>query len=147
MAQLCDAPAIGTVDALAFASVARKLLSNAVGEVDPTTIDGMDTTRFACVYAFVLLSRAVQTLEAETGFTLTAGHAPTQFAAPQANPELVALVGDLRKAVAERAAAIDAKEWLVDEWRHRWPAAPDEITLPGRGHDPAPKETWRGGRS
>ncbi|WP_146148970.1 hypothetical protein [Pseudaminobacter soli (ex Li et al. 2025)] len=55
----------------------------------------------------------------------------THLAEPQANPELVALVSKLRDAKAERDAAKDAKEWLVDEWRHLWPLAPEEITLRG----------------
>ncbi|WP_378947745.1 hypothetical protein [Mesorhizobium sp. ANAO-SY3R2] len=55
----------------------------------------------------------------------------TQLAAPQANPEFVSLFSDLKKAVAEKTAAKDAREWIIDEWRHRWPPAPDEITLPG----------------
>lgn len=49
----------------------------------------------------------------------------------QANPELLSLFRALDEAVAEKAAAKAAKEWLVDEWQHRWPLAPDEIALPG----------------
>lgn len=33
----------------------------------------------------------------------------------------------LLDAKAEVAAAEDALEWLADEWRHRWPLAPEEI--------------------
>lgn len=51
--------------------------------------------------------------------------------APVANPELVALLGDLKAAKDELAWAEDAMEWLFDEWRHRWPLTPDEITLRG----------------
>lgn len=47
------------------------------------------------------------------------------------NPELIALSQEFKAAVAKKAAAVHAKEWLIDEWRHRWPLAPDEITLPG----------------
>jgi hypothetical protein len=70
---------------------------------------------------------------AATGAVATVAVAPVAEAAvaPQANPKLVALFGELKEAVVERAAAKDAKEWIVDEWWHRWPLAPDVITLPG----------------
>lgn len=71
---------------------------------------------------------------------------PIQLAAPQANPELIALFGDLKAAVAEKAAAKDAKEWLVDEWRHLWPLAPDEITYSGFTDKSDESEVDLGGR-
>lgn len=48
-------------------------------------------------------------------------------AAPAENPELIAAYDRFLAARAEVAAAEDALEWLVDEWRHRWPSAPEEI--------------------
>lgn len=48
-------------------------------------------------------------------------------AAPAENPELIAAYERFVVARAEVAAAEDALEWLVDEWRHLWPLAPDQI--------------------
>lgn len=48
-------------------------------------------------------------------------------ATPAENPELVAAYERFVAARAEVATAEDALEWLVDEWRHRWPSAPEEI--------------------
>jgi len=46
------------------------------------------------------------------------------------SPELVAAYADFVAACAVHRAAVDAMEWLADEWRHRWPLAPDRITWP-----------------
>lgn len=43
------------------------------------------------------------------------------------NPALMAAYDRFLAARAEVAAAEDALEWLVDEWRHLWPLAPAEI--------------------
>lgn len=43
------------------------------------------------------------------------------------NPALVAAYDDWRAAMNEFAAAKSELEWLVDEWRHLWPLAPEEI--------------------
>lgn len=43
------------------------------------------------------------------------------------NPALLAAYDRFLAARAEVAAAEDALEWLVDEWRHLWPLAPEEI--------------------
>lgn len=51
---------------------------------------------------------------------------PTQTAQAE-NPELLAAYDRFLAARAEVAAAEDALEWLVDEWRHLWPLAPEEI--------------------
>ena len=51
---------------------------------------------------------------------------PTQTAQDE-NPELLAAYDRFLAARAEVAAAEDALEWLVDEWRHLWPLAPEEI--------------------
>ena len=60
METLTVAPATGPLDALALAAVARKLLSSAVlGDSNPETIN----------YAFHLICRTVETLEAETGIS------------------------------------------------------------------------------
>ncbi|MCZ4430710.1 hypothetical protein O3S81_13475 [Agrobacterium sp. SOY23] len=43
------------------------------------------------------------------------------------NPDLLAAYARLQDAQAELHAAKDALEWIVDEWRHRWPLAPEEL--------------------
>ncbi|KSV84560.1 hypothetical protein N183_12095 [Sinorhizobium sp. Sb3] len=43
------------------------------------------------------------------------------------NPKLIAAYGRFLAARAEVADAEAALEWLVDEWRHLWPLAPEEI--------------------
>lgn len=44
-----------------------------------------------------------------------------------ASPELAEAHGRLLAALAEQQQAKDALEWLADEWRHRWPLAPEEL--------------------
>lgn len=48
-------------------------------------------------------------------------------AAPTENPKLLAAHEAVLAADAELKAARDALEWLVDEYRHLWPLAPEEI--------------------
>jgi len=67
----------------------------------------------ALALAAIPTSAAVAALPAET--------------APAENPELIAAYDRFLAARAEVAAAEDALEWLVDEWRHLWPLAPEEI--------------------
>lgn len=43
------------------------------------------------------------------------------------NPGLLKAYQRFLDARSEQVAAKDALEWLVDEWRHRWPLAPEEI--------------------
>ncbi|MDX3930301.1 MAG: hypothetical protein QHC90_31575, partial [Shinella sp.] len=52
----------------------------------------------------------------------------------QENPELLAAYKRFKAARAEVAAAKDALEWLVDEWRHRWPLAPEELLCCANAH-------------
>ncbi|PSJ53660.1 hypothetical protein C7I85_27955 [Mesorhizobium soli] len=72
---------------------------------------------------------------------------PAPAAETAAKPELVALLAELREAKAEKDAAIDAREWLIDEWRHLWPLAPEEITLPGHNEWDSQREVDLAGRS
>jgi hypothetical protein len=53
------------------------------------------------------------------------------------NHELISAYSDLLAARAELAAAEDALEWLADEWKHRWPLAPEEILW---GANSSPRE-------
>lgn len=45
------------------------------------------------------------------------------------NPELVAAYDRFTEAWAELKTAKANLDWLADEWRHRWPLAPEEILL------------------
>lgn len=45
------------------------------------------------------------------------------------NPDLLAAYGRLQDAQVELREAKDALEWIADEWRHRWPLAPEELLL------------------
>ncbi|MER8531709.1 hypothetical protein NKH61_10515 [Mesorhizobium sp. M1005] len=67
---------------------------------------------------------AASTAAAAVTATSVAGCAPVE------NPELVRLGNQLPDATAEYLAAREAIEWIAAEWKHRWPVAPDEITLP-----------------
>ena len=60
------------------------------------------------------------------------GGATAALAAPGAieAPELLQAVEAFHAALAERKAAEDALDWIADEWRHHWPLAPEEITVP-----------------
>jgi hypothetical protein len=44
-----------------------------------------------------------------------------------ASPALVEAYGRLRAAFVEEREAKEALEWIADEWRHRWPLAPEEL--------------------
>lgn len=48
-------------------------------------------------------------------------------AAPTENPDLLDAYDQFVAARAEVAEAEDALEWLIDEWRHLWPLAPEAI--------------------
>ncbi|MBW9053437.1 hypothetical protein JNB85_13565 [Rhizobium mesosinicum] len=53
-------------------------------------------------------------------------------AAPEAqaeNPELIAAYDTFYSACTELKNALSDAEWLADEWRHRWPLAPEELLL------------------
>jgi hypothetical protein len=43
------------------------------------------------------------------------------------NPDLIAAYASFNAAQTELVAAQDALGWLADEWKHRWPLAPEEI--------------------
>lgn len=61
------------------------------------------------------------------------------------NPELVAAYDRFKEAWAELKTAKANLDWLADEWRHRWPLAPEEILLNANAqndfHVPAGAET------
>lgn len=53
--------------------------------------------------------------------------AGSENAAAAENPSLIEAWKTFRGAETEKKAAKDALEWLADEWKHRWPLAPEEI--------------------
>lgn len=67
LSQLCCAPASGTVDSLALAAVARKILASCIEQCD--TIDTPDPEQATLLLAFTYLHRAVEALEVETGLS------------------------------------------------------------------------------
>jgi hypothetical protein len=71
---------------------------------------------------------AVAAIAAEA--TLPAAAAPES----QESPELIAAHKRLIAAQDEFAAAEDALEWLLDEWSHVWPLAPEELLLAADVH-------------
>lgn len=54
--------------------------------------------------------------------------APIAIATPE-NPDLIAAFDRLVTAHDEVAATEDALAWIVDEWKHVWPLAPEELLL------------------
>jgi hypothetical protein len=55
-------------------------------------------------------------------------------------PKLLKLGQSFDAALSDLAKAKEAVAWRVDEWRHRWPLAPDNITWPSAiGHADAEK--------
>lgn len=58
--------------------------------------------------------------------TAAAGGAASA-SAPVENPELLRLADQLDAAESEYVAAVDALEWIADEWRHLWPLAPEDL--------------------
>lgn len=54
---------------------------------------------------------------------------------PAENPELVAAYDNFQAACIELKAAVNDLEWLADEYRHRWPLAPEELLLNANAQD------------
>lgn len=59
----------------------------------------------------------------------------------QENPVLLAAYARFVAAVDEHSKAREALEWLADEWRHRWPSAPEDI-LGGANADNCGCSRW-----
>jgi hypothetical protein len=70
---------------------------------------------------------AAASVPAGTVVAVNATQAAAAYQSAQENPELIASYDRFLAARDEVTAAKDALEWLVDEWRHRWPMAPEEI--------------------
>lgn len=51
------------------------------------------------------------------------------------NPELVAAYDRFSEACTELKTAKANLDWLADEWRHRWPLAPEELLLNANADD------------
>ncbi|MCV0395897.1 MAG: hypothetical protein K5872_06530 [Rhizobiaceae bacterium] len=63
--------------------------------------------------------------------TLLGTMIPASASADQAeNASLIDAYGEFEAALAEYQASRNSLEWLADEWRHRWPLAPDLMTFP-----------------
>ncbi|RWP56501.1 hypothetical protein [Mesorhizobium sp.] len=77
----------------------------------------------------MLLGLAVASTAAATAVTV----ASAAGCAPVENPELIRVGNRLSDASAQYLAALKEIEWIAAEWKHRWPLAPDEITMP-RGY-------------
>lgn len=73
---------------------------------------------------------AAASLPATAGACGAATAIQAEAAAPAAvaeNPKLLDAFERLTSAQAELAEAKSALEWIADEWRHRWPLAPESI--------------------
>ena len=68
-----------------------------------------------------------------------AEHASENISIAAPDVSLAALIERHRAAVADLKAAKDAVQWIVDEYRHLWPLAPEEILL-------FPYAEWRVGK-
>lgn len=77
-------------------------------------------TRRSVLTAVPLMSAAV-TVPALSSASTPATDEDTE------NPALIAAYDEWRAAMDKLAAAKNDLEWLVDEWRHLWPLAPEEI--------------------
>ncbi|MEN3146146.1 hypothetical protein ABCW43_02405 [Neorhizobium sp. IRAMC:178] len=66
---------------------------------------------------------------ASASVAVVATPAPAKSAAASTaeNPELLQAHAELLAARAEHEQAKTALEWLVDEWRHLWPLAPEDL--------------------
>jgi hypothetical protein len=73
----------------------------------------------------VLLGLGAATASAAVVGTPTGAKSATVARAE--NPELLKAYKALQDARTEEAKAKDALEWLVDEWRHLWPLAPEAL--------------------
>lgn len=73
---------------------------------------------------------AAATLPATAGACVSVTAIQAEAAAPAAiaeNPKLLDAFERLTSAQAELAEAESVLEWIADEWRHRWPLAPEEL--------------------
>ncbi|MDC9808427.1 hypothetical protein [Rhizobium binxianense] len=95
----------------------------------------------------LLLGMAAASTSAAVAVVPTPARAASESAATPVgeNPELVAAYDRFAKAWAELKTAKGNLDWLADEWRHRWPLAPEEILLNANAqndfHVPAGAET------
>lgn len=92
----------------------------------PATAEGMPkTTRRA-----FLSTVAVAAIPVTAGACVAVTAIQADAAAPALvaeNPDLLAAYARLQDAQAELRDAKDALEWIADEWRHKWPLAPEEL--------------------
>ncbi|PDS34848.1 hypothetical protein CO665_28250 [Rhizobium anhuiense] len=79
----------------------------------------------------LLLGMAAASSSAAVAVVPTPARAASDSAATPVgeNPELVAAYDRFKGAWAELKTAKANLDWLADEWRHRWPLAPEEILL------------------
>lgn len=92
----------------------------------PTAGDAMPkTTRRA-----FLAGAAASSLPVAAGTCVAATAIKAESAAPTGtaeNPDLYEAYKRLRAATDELVEAFDDLKWISDEWRHRWPLAPEEL--------------------
>ena len=74
-----------------------------------------------------MLTGFVAASAATTAVSVPSAAKAEMVATPKENPELLQAYETLVAARAEHEKAKAELEWLVDEWRHRWPLAPEEI--------------------
>ena len=100
-------------EGVAVEAIDRRKALTAIGAISAVAASG----------AAFSVSRAHAAEMPETASTSQAVAIPAEM--PSA--ELVELHKRFEAARTERIAAIEARDWIKDEWRHVWPLAPEEI--------------------
>jgi len=77
----------------------------------------------------LLLGLATATTAAAIAVVPTAHAADAQAEIQAENPELISAYARFVDARTKMAEAKNSLEWLADEWRHRWPLAPEALLV------------------
>ncbi|CDZ52346.1 hypothetical protein [Neorhizobium galegae] len=93
------------------------------------------TTREPAINRRSLLT-GIAAASASVAVVATPSPAKSAAASNAENPELLQAHAELLAARAEHEQAKAALEWLVAEWRHLWPLAPEDLLAGANAHSP-----------
>ncbi|MGR8923840.1 hypothetical protein ACU8MB_08835 [Rhizobium leguminosarum] len=94
-----------------------------------------NTTRRALLWGLAAASTAAALAVAPDAHGADVIQAPSLAGDQAENPELIAAYQKLCDACVELKEAQQAREWLADEWKHRWPLAPEALLWGANAQD------------
>ncbi|MBB4297261.1 hypothetical protein GGI55_001788 [Rhizobium leguminosarum] len=102
----------------------------------PATAEGMPkATRRALLWGLAAASTAAAVAVAPDAHGAIATGAQALAGDQAENPELISAYQKFYEACVERNEAQQAREWLADEWKHRWPLAPEALLWGANAQD------------